>query len=41
MNEDSLKVSAGRIYSLAVHPSETSLIIIAGDIKGNIGEANF
>uniref|UniRef100_A0A2S2R3H0 WD repeat-containing protein 76 n=1 Tax=Sipha flava TaxID=143950 RepID=A0A2S2R3H0_9HEMI len=36
MNNDSIKVSAGRIYSLAIHPSETSLIIVVGDIKGNI-----
>lgn len=41
MNEDSIKVSGGRIYSLAVHPSESSLIIVAGDIKGNISEVNF
>lgn len=38
MNEPGLKVIKSRIYALAIHPSETSLIIAAGDMKGNIGE---
>lgn len=38
MNEPSFKVTESRIYSLAIHPSETSLIIATGDKKGNIGE---
>lgn len=35
------KIAKNRIYSLAIHPSETSLIVAAGDMKGNIGETNF
>lgn len=38
MNEPPIRVMKNRIYSLAVHPSETSLLIASGDLKGNIGE---
>lgn len=38
MYTPSLKVCEKRIYSLAVHPSETSLIVAAGDMRGNICE---
>jgi len=38
--ESSLKVASSRIYSLAVHPSETSLLIAAGSLKGNISNLN-
>lgn len=31
------KVVQNRIYSIVIHPSETSLVIAAGDISGNIG----
>lgn len=41
MHESPLKVIESRIYSLAIHPSETSLIIAAGDMKGNICKINF
>jgi len=34
----SQKVCEKRIYSLAIHPSEASLIVAAGDLKGNICE---
>lgn len=38
MNEPSFKVTNSRIYSLAIHPSESSLIIATGDKRGNVGE---
>lgn len=38
MNEQTLKVTKRRIYSIAIHPSETSLIIATGDMKGNVGK---
>ncbi|VVC43138.1 Hypothetical protein CINCED_3A001417 [Cinara cedri] len=40
MHGPPLKVAGNRIYSLAVHPSETSLIIAAGDLKGYIAFYN-
>lgn len=40
MNTPSLKVCEKRIYSLAIHPSETSLIIAAGDMRGNLSLYN-
>jgi len=41
MNIPSLRVSEHSISSLAIHPSVTSLIIAAGDCKGNICEAKY
>lgn len=41
MNTPSLKVCEKRIYSLAIHPSETSLIIAAGDMTGNLCKAKY
>lgn len=40
MNIPSLKVCEKRIYSLAIHPSETSLIIAAGDMRGHMSLYN-
>lgn len=40
MYTPSLKVCEKRIYSLAIHPSETSLIVAAGDLRGNISLYN-
>ncbi|XP_025195814.1 WD repeat-containing protein 76-like [Melanaphis sacchari] len=40
MNTPSLKICEKRIYSLAIHPSETSLIVAAGDLKGNLSLYN-
>ncbi|XP_050435279.1 WD repeat-containing protein 76-like [Adelges cooleyi] len=40
INEMPMKVINDRIYSLAIHPSESSLIIAAGDRKGNIALFN-
>lgn len=34
------KVVQKRIYSLVIHPSETSLVIAAGNTNGNIGNIN-
>jgi len=36
MNIPPIKMSGFGIQSLAIHPSETSLILAAGDRKGNI-----
>lgn len=36
-----MKVTESGIQSLAIHPSETSLIIAAGDRKGNISKTLF
>ncbi|XP_015365077.1 PREDICTED: WD repeat-containing protein 76-like [Diuraphis noxia] len=36
MYTPSVKVSEKRIYSLAIHPSETSLTVAAGDLRGNL-----
>jgi len=41
MNTPSIKVSEFGIQSLAIHPSETSLILAAGDRGGNISEAKY
>lgn len=41
MNEPTIKVTESRIYSLAIHPSETSLLVAAGDMRGNIGKAKY
>jgi len=41
MNISPIKISEFGIQSLAIHPSETSLIIAAGDRKGNISEAEY
>jgi len=41
MNIPPIKVSEFAIQSLSVHPSETSLIIAAGDREGNISEAKY
>ncbi|XP_026811576.1 WD repeat-containing protein 76-like [Rhopalosiphum maidis] len=35
-----VKVCEKRIYSLAIHPSETSLIVAAGDMNGNLSLYN-
>ncbi|XP_026813789.1 WD repeat-containing protein 76-like [Rhopalosiphum maidis] len=40
MNKPSIKVSETGIHSLAIHPSETSLMIAAGDRRGNINLYN-
>ncbi|XP_050548765.1 WD repeat-containing protein 76-like [Daktulosphaira vitifoliae] len=40
INETPVKVITSRIYSIAVHPSESSLFIAAGDQKGNISLYN-
>jgi len=41
MYTPSLKVCKKRIYSLAIHPSETSLIVASGDLGGNICESKY
>lgn len=41
MNEQPIKVMNNRIYSIAIHPSETSLLIVSGDMNGNIGMINY
>jgi hypothetical protein len=38
MNIPSIKMFETGIHSLAIHPSETSLMIAAGDRRGNISE---
>jgi len=41
MNIPPIKMSGFGLQSLAIHPSEASLIIAAGDRKGNISEAKY
>jgi len=41
MYTPSVKVCEKRIYSLAIHPSETSLIVAAGDMRGNLSESKY
>lgn len=41
MNVPPIKVSEFAIQSLAIHPSKTSLIVAAGDRRGNISEAKY
>jgi len=41
MNIPPVKMSEFGIQSLAIHPSETSLIIAAGDRKGNISKSKY
>jgi len=36
-----VKVCEKRIYSIAIHPSETSLIVAVGDMNGNLCEAEY
>lgn len=38
MNIPPIKVTKSSIQSLAIHPSETSLIVAAGDKKGKISK---
>lgn len=38
MNIPPMKVTENGIQSLAIHPSETSLLVAAGDRKGNISK---